>query len=44
METALTISAYITKTSTGTTLARDNDPRDAVVSAGALKAALGRIN
>jgi len=39
-----TISAYITKTSTGTTLARDNDPRDAVVSAGALKAALGRIN
>jgi hypothetical protein len=38
------MDAYIQKTSTGTTLARDEDPRDGVMSASALKAALGRIS
>jgi hypothetical protein len=38
------MDAYITKTSTGTTLARAEDPRDGVMSASALKAALGRIS
>jgi len=37
------ISAHITKTSTGTTLARAEDAREEIVSAGALKQALGRL-
>jgi hypothetical protein len=37
------LSAHITKSSTGTTLARESDAREAIVSAGALKNALGRL-
>jgi hypothetical protein len=37
------LSAHINKSSTGTTLARESDPREQIVSAGALKSALGRL-
>jgi hypothetical protein len=38
-----TISAHITKTSSGTTLARESDVREEIVSANALKHALSRL-
>ena len=37
------LSAYIGKTSTGSTLAREDDPREGIMSANALKQALGRL-
>ena len=38
------MSAYIKKSSSGTTLARADDPRDGTLSINALKSALGRIS
>lgn len=37
------LSAYICKTSSGSTLAREDDPREGIMSANALKHALGRL-
>jgi hypothetical protein len=37
------LSAHIGKTSTGNTLAREDDPREGIMSANALKQALGRL-
>jgi len=37
------LSAYIGKASTGSTLAREDDPREGIMSANALKHALGRL-
>lgn len=37
------LSAYVCKTSSGSTLAREDDPREGIMSANALKHALGRL-